>query len=71
MNSFSEVLNSALLLNEKERALIAEKIILTLDPKIDEQSDKHWQTEIKRRIKEIDEGKANLISWNQAKKRIG
>lgn len=70
MNSFSEVLNSALSLNEKERALIAEKIILSLDPKTDEQSDKHWRTEIKRRIKEIDEGKANLISWNQAKKRI-
>ncbi len=70
MNSFSDVLNSALSLNERERALIAEKIILSLDPKIDQQSDKHWRNEIKRRIKEIDEGKANLISWNQAKKRI-
>ena len=70
MNSFSEVLNSALLLDERERAIIAEKIILSLDSNIDLQSEKYWQTEIVNRVKEIDNGYVNLIEWEEAKKRL-
>jgi len=70
MNSFNEVLNSALLLDERERALIAEKIILSLDNEIDLQSEKYWQTEIANRVKEIDNGYVNLIEWEEAKKRL-
>lgn len=70
MNSFNEVLNSALLLDERERALIAEKIILSLDNEIDLQSEKYWQTEIANRVKEIDSGYVNLVEWEEAKKRL-
>lgn len=70
MNSFNEVLNSALLLDEKERALIAEKIILSLDSKIDLDSEEYWQTEIANRVKEIDNGYLNLVEWEEAKKRL-
>jgi putative addiction module component (TIGR02574 family) len=70
MNSLNEVLNTALALNEKERAIIAEKILLSLDTDIDAQSEKKWQEEIVNRINEIDNGKVNLISWEEAKKRM-
>jgi putative addiction module component (TIGR02574 family) len=69
MNSFSEVLNSALLLDERERALIAEKIILSLDSEIDLQSEKYWQSEIANRVKEIDNDYVKLIEWEEAKKK--
>jgi putative addiction module component (TIGR02574 family) len=70
MNSLNEVLNTALSLNEKERAIVAEKIILSLDTEIDAQSEKKWQEEIVNRINEIDNGQVNLISWDEAKKRM-
>ena len=70
MNSFNEILTSALSLDERERALIAEKIILSLDTEIDLQSEKYWQTEISNRVKEIDNGYVNLIEWEEAKKSL-
>jgi|GEM_PF-3133096 putative addiction module component (TIGR02574 family) len=70
MNTFNEILTSALSLDERERALIAEKIISSLDSQIDLQSEKYWQTEIENRVKEIDNGYVNLIGWEEAKKRL-
>ena len=67
MNSLNEVLNTALSLNEKERAIIAEKIILSLDAETDTQSEKKWQVEIEKRVNEIDSDKVKLISWDEAK----
>jgi putative addiction module component (TIGR02574 family) len=70
MNSFNEILTSALSLDERERALIAEKIISSLDSQIDLQSEQYWQTEIANRVREIDNGYVNLIEWEEAKKRL-
>jgi putative addiction module component (TIGR02574 family) len=70
MNSFNEILTSALSLDERERALIAEKIISSLDSQIDLQSERYWQTEIANRVKEIDNGYLNLIEWEEAKKKL-
>lgn len=70
MNSLNEVLNTALSLNEKERAIVAQKIILSLDNESDAQSEKLWQLEIEKRINEIDGNKVNLLSWDEAQKRL-
>lgn len=70
MNSLNDVLNTALSLSEKERAIIAQKIILSLDTRSDAQSEKLWQFEIEKRISEIDADKVNLLSWDEAKKII-
>jgi hypothetical protein len=32
--------------------------------------DKNWKKEIRRRLKEIDEGKAKLVPWQTAKQQI-
>jgi len=70
MNSLNEILNSALSLNEKERALIAEKIILSLDNDYEPESEEDWLAEISNRVKEIDKNKVTLIEWSEAKKRL-
>lgn len=70
MNSLNEILRSALSLDEKDRAIIAEKIISSLDIEYDLNAEKYWQTEISDRVKEIDEGSVNLIPWDDAKKRM-
>lgn len=70
MNSLNDVLITALSLSEKERAIIAQKIILSLDTESDAQSERLWQSEIDKRMDEIDTEKINLISWEDAKKRL-
>ena len=62
------VLDAALALSEKKRADIAYRLIRSLDgpePTPSEQADidAAWAVEIERRMKEIDEGKAELIPY--------
>ena len=62
------VLDAALALPEKKRAHIAYRLIRSLDgpePTPSEQAeiDAAWEVEVERRMTEIDEGKAELIPY--------
>jgi len=57
-------------LKEIDWAIIAEKIILSLDTKTDLKSEEYWQAKIANRVKEIDNVTVNLIEWEEAKKRL-
>jgi putative addiction module component (TIGR02574 family) len=70
MQVFEELLNNALLLNEKERALMAEKLVSSLDSGYDIEAEKEWQHEIDKRISEIDNGKVKLLPWNKVRKQL-
>ncbi|RJP62414.1 MAG: addiction module component, family protein [Ignavibacteriales bacterium] len=70
MHTYDDLLSKALLLNDKERALMAERLVSSLDPGYDINSEKEWQEEIERRINEIDKGKVKLLSWNTVKKQL-
>lgn len=62
MTAIAEKLMSAVLeLPSEERALLAEKLIESLDPVSDEPLSPEWQEEIRRRCREIDEGRARLV----------
>ena len=65
-----EVLQSALELPLQERARIAEKLISSLDTEFDEGVERAWQTEIQRRLGEIDRGEVVCIPWEEVRDRL-
>lgn len=65
-----EVLREALKLPMEARAALAGSLLDSLDDTIDESAAAAWDTEIARRIREIDEGRAGLIPWSEARRQI-
>jgi putative addiction module component (TIGR02574 family) len=59
------ILKEALAKPQADRALIAQRLIASLDPPGEDDVDVEaaWQEEIERRLQEIDSGKAQMIPW--------
>ncbi|MCX6152351.1 MAG: addiction module protein [Ignavibacteriales bacterium] len=70
MQSFNELLNNILLLSEKERAFIAQKLVVSLESNYDIEAEKEWQYEIEKRIGEIDNEDVKLLAWDKVKKQL-
>lgn len=67
MSSASEVLNVALALKPDERAELAHKLLLSLEPDdLDQDADQAWADEIRRRLQAIRQGRAELRDWDDA-----
>lgn len=64
-SSFESVLKSALELSVEERAMLVDRLLQSLDTHNQAEIDKAWAEEIERRIREIDEGKVDLIPGEQ------
>jgi len=67
----TEIMNNVLALSEKERAIVAERVISSLDSEYDKDSEIEWQKEIQKRITQIDEEKVSCLPWEVALKQIG
>jgi putative addiction module component (TIGR02574 family) len=65
LGSFEEILSAALLLPPGARAMLADHLFQSLDAPNQIEIDKVWAEEIGRRIREIDEGKVELISGDE------
>ncbi len=65
-----EVIREALKLPAEARAALAGSLLDSLDDTIDDDAEHAWEIEIARRIEEIDEGRAELIPWSEARRRI-
>ncbi len=65
-----EVLREALKLPMEARAALAGSLLDSLDDMIDEDAEAAWDVEIARRVREIDEGRAELVPWTEARRRI-
>jgi len=51
----------------EERAEIARKLLLSLEPQdFDENVDEPWADEIRRRLKAIREGGVTLLDWDES-----
>ena len=68
--SISEILKEALKLPREARAALAGTLLDSLDENVDRDAESAWEAEIVMRLKEIDEGKVNLIPWAEARVRI-
>ncbi len=66
----AEILKEALKLPQEARAALAGTLLDSLDETADRDAESAWEAEIVMRLKEIAEGKVNLIPWAEARARI-
>ena len=65
----SKLLEQALALSIEEQEALTVSLISSLGGKVDEGVQAAWETEIARRISELDSGRAQTISWQEVRQR--
>jgi putative addiction module component (TIGR02574 family) len=65
-----DLLQQALKLAPEARAALAGSLLESLDGVLDADAESAWSSEIARRVREVDEGDAKLVPWEQARKTI-
>jgi putative addiction module component (TIGR02574 family) len=65
----SKLLKQALSLSVEEQEALADSFISSLGGKVDEGVRAAWYDEIKKRITELDSGKAKTIPWAEVRNR--
>jgi putative addiction module component (TIGR02574 family) len=70
MMSFDEVRQAAIELPPDQRTELIESLIASLAPESGELLDDGWMREIERRSAEIDAGTAELVPWEEVRRRI-
>jgi len=66
----NDLLRKALDLPPEDRAELAGSLIESLDVGEDENVQEAWNEEIRRRIEELDSGKAKTIPWAEVRRRV-
>jgi putative addiction module component (TIGR02574 family) len=67
--TLEKVRSDALNLSEAERAELAHSLVSSLDGPADADADAEWETEILRRLDQIDSGAAELIDREELRRR--
>lgn len=71
MSQKSEALISdALQMPDEDRAMIAERLIASLDHEYEQDTELAWQKELQTRIDEIDNGNVTCVPWEQVRTRL-
>ncbi len=68
--ALDKVRSEALNLSETERAELAHELVVSLDGAVDSDAEAAWDTEIVRRLAEIDTGTATLIDREEFRRRM-
>ena len=68
--STESILERALSMPPKERAVVAERLIASLDSVIDADVEIAWQREIQKRISQVEKGEVACIPWEQVRKTL-
>ena len=68
-NEVSKLLQMALSLSVEEQEALAESLISSLGDRVDEDVQIAWETEIAKRIAELDSGKVGTIPWAEVRRR--
>lgn len=61
----NNLFDQALSLSDSDRAALAASLIRSLEREPAADAEKHWESEVKRRIEEIDNGDVELVPWDQ------
>jgi len=64
------LLNQALQMPAQDRAVIAERLISSLDTEIDQDVEMAWQQEVQKRVDEVDKGVVACIPWEKVLLRL-
>ncbi len=65
-----DLFQSALSLDEEQRAELAALLIESLDEAHEQGVESAWRTEIERRMKELDSGSEEAVAWSDARARL-
>ena len=65
-----KILTEALGIPPEERALIAERLITSLDAATDLDVETAWQQEVQKRLAALDRGEVALMSWEEARQKL-
>jgi putative addiction module component (TIGR02574 family) len=65
-----QLFEAAMKLPEPERAKLADKLAMTVDPMADPEWQAAWGPEIARRIAEVENGTAKLHDWEDVRRRL-
>ena len=68
--STKDLLSGTLALPAKERARVARRLLASLDETREPQAAEAWLSELERRSREVDEGIADLRSWQAVRASI-
>jgi putative addiction module component (TIGR02574 family) len=63
------LLEQALTLSIEEQEALAESLISNLGGKVDDSVMAAWDEEIKKRIVDLDSGRANTVPWTEVRRR--
>jgi hypothetical protein len=66
----AELLRDALALPPEARSALIDSLIESLDATVDEGATERWKRETELRLKQIDDGAVDLISWSAARGRL-
>jgi putative addiction module component (TIGR02574 family) len=65
-----KLLREAMSMRPRERARVAQELLLSLDPALDPDVDAAWQEEAARRLREIDKGDVQTVTWESVRDRL-
>jgi len=66
----TELFKQALQLPPEGRAALAGVLLESLEGQVDADAEAAWESEIGRRLHQIDSGSVTLISWEEARRKI-
>jgi len=69
----SDLRDRALDLSPNDRAELAHQLLQSLDPEGAERDPGYedaWAAELETRMREVEEGRANLLTWEEVKERL-
>lgn len=70
LDSFEEIVRAALSLPLDERAMIADRLLVSLVGLSQDEIDASWAGEVERRIREIDEGTVETIDGEMVMQKL-
>ena len=65
-----DVLKTALEMPAEDRAVLAEQLLLSLDPKGETDVEVAWQEEVARRLREVEGGNVQTVPWESIRARL-
>ena len=69
MSSLAEILKSAMSLDVRDRATLAERLLASLDDLTDEEAERLWAEEAQRRLEQYRAGRAKAVPAEEVHKK--
>jgi putative addiction module component (TIGR02574 family) len=70
MMDSKQLLLEALRLPDEERAALAGELIDSLDSEVDPDAEAVWAMEVRARLNAVESGRATIVPWSEARRRI-